>query len=64
MKVIIERTKEEKELDFKGTAEDLLSELEINMEEVIVARNGTLVTLETEIGSDDEIKILSVISGG
>ncbi|MCF7866133.1 MoaD/ThiS family protein [Candidatus Woesearchaeota archaeon] len=64
MKIIIERTKEEKELDFKGTIEELLQKLKINKEEVIVARNGALVTLDTELSSEDEIKILSVISGG
>ncbi|MCF7871670.1 MoaD/ThiS family protein [Candidatus Woesearchaeota archaeon] len=64
MKIIIEKTKQEKDIEFIGTAEKLLKELKINKEEVIIAKNGKLITLETKLEENDEIKILSVISGG
>ena len=64
MKVYVERNKNEQEINFKGTAEELLKQLNINSEEVIISKNNKLITLEDEIGEEDTIKILSVISGG
>ena len=52
------------ELDTDSKVLDLLKKLDINPVTVIVSRNNELI-LEDEILSDnDEIKILSVISGG
>ena len=64
MDIFIEKTKEKKALKFSGTAKDLLHLLKINPETVIVARNGSLVTLDAKFEDSDKIKILSVISGG
>lgn len=64
MDIFIEKTKEEKKLEFSGTAKELLVKLELNPEAVLVARNGALVTLDEKLSDSDEIKILSVISGG
>lgn len=64
MDIFIEKTKEKKALKFSGTAKDLLLLLKINPETVIVASNGSLVTLDTKLEDSDKIKILSVISGG
>lgn len=64
MKVEIEKTKEFKELEFRGTIAKLLKELNINPEEVIVSVNGSLATLDSEVENKDEVRVLSVISGG
>jgi len=64
MKIFIEKTKENKTLEFSGSAKELLVKLELNPEAVLIARNGALVTLDETLSNTDEIKILSVISGG
>ena len=64
MKVFIEKTKEEKELSFSGSCSALLEELGVNPEEVLVVKNKELVSLDDVVEDDDEIRLLSVISGG
>ncbi len=64
MKIFIERTKEEKELQFEGTVAGLLRKLRINSEAVLVSRNNELLTKTDKIKKTDVIKILSVVSGG
>lgn len=64
MNVFIERTKEEKTLSFSGTAQALLESLGINPETVLVLKNEVLVTEDEQLEDNDEIKILTVISGG
>lgn len=64
MKIIIEKEKQIKNLPFSGTIKALLIKLKINPETVIVAKNNELVTLEDCTEDSDEIKIMSVISGG
>lgn len=64
MKVFIERTGEEKNLDFSGTCEELLEKLNINLEDVLVIKNNELVSLEEVCEEDDEVRLLSVVSGG
>ena len=43
---------------------DLLKKLNINPDTVIVSRNNELILEEEKLNDNDEIKILSVISGG
>ena len=43
---------------------DLLKKLNINPVTVIVSRNNELILEEEKLNDNDEIKILSVISGG
>ena len=43
---------------------DLLKELNINPVTVIVSRNSELILEDEKLNDNDEIKILSVISGG
>ena len=64
MKVLIERNNEEKNLDFSGTCKELLEKLEINSEEVLIIKNNELVSLDEHCEVDDEIRLLSVVSGG
>ncbi len=63
MKVFIDKTNETKELEAE-TVSELLSKLKINPTTVIVTKNNELITEEEKLSSKDEIKILSVVSGG
>ncbi len=64
MKIFIEKTKQEKELSFSGSCRALLEELGVNSEEVLVVRNKELISLDDFVDDDDEVRLLSVISGG
>lgn len=65
IKVFIERYSETKVIDrdVKNISE-LLKELNFNPETVVTARNNELVTLDAKLKDGDEVRILSVISGG
>lgn len=66
MKVFIERENSTKTmpLDKEINCRELLKELKISRESVILVKNGN-VCLEDEVLQDsDELKILSVVSGG
>lgn len=65
IKVLIERYNETKiiDKDVRDIA-GLLKELKINPETVVTAKNNELVTLDAKLKDGDEVKILSVISGG
>ena len=52
------------ELGSNSKVADLLKELNINPVTVIVSRNNELILEDEELKNNDEIKILSVISGG
>lgn len=52
------------ELDSNSLVADLLKKLNINPVAVIVSRDNELILEEEELNNKDEIKILSVISGG
>ena len=58
--------KDDKNLDrkFSGRGVLLLKELGLYNEEVIISRNGEIVHDDAELSDSDEIKLLSVISGG
>jgi len=47
-----------------GSVEALLLALGINPLEVIVSRNGTLVSETAGTGKDDEIRIIRIAHGG
>lgn len=63
MNVFIERSKETKDIYAKSVA-DMLDQLDISAEEVLVSKNGELVTEDEPLDENDDIKIMSVISGG
>ena len=44
--------------------EDILKQLCINPEEVIVAKNGRIVSEEEMAGGSDELKIVRFVHGG
>ncbi|MBI2558048.1 MoaD/ThiS family protein [Candidatus Woesearchaeota archaeon] len=52
------------QLDDNSIVSDLLKELKINPVTVIVSRNNELILEDEKLKNNDEIKILSVISGG
>ena len=64
MKLFIEREHATRELSFKGRASELLKQLKINPETVVIVRNGTVVADGEKIDDKDEIKLISVVSGG
>lgn len=64
MKIFLERENKNVELDFEGKASDLLKQLGLNVEEVIISQNKTIVTEDANLSNSDEVALLSVISGG
>ena len=52
------------ELENNSLVADLLKELNVNPVTVIVTRNSELILEDEKLEDNDEIKILSVISGG
>lgn len=66
VKVFVDRNNSNKtiELDNNSTVSDLLQKLSINPVTVIVSRNNELMLEDEKLSNNDEIKILSVISGG
>jgi sulfur carrier protein ThiS len=64
MKFYIEKTGKKKELSFKGTLKELLAIEGINPTTVVLIKNGEVVLEDEQVGDDDEVQLLSVISGG
>ncbi len=64
MKIFIERLNKKKTLKFKGRIKDLLKQLGLNPVTVLVVRNSELLTEDAVLSDADEIKIISVVSGG
>ena len=64
MHIFIERENLTKNLKFNGKVSKLLETLKLNPSAVLIARNNSLVTEDDELNDKDEVKILSVISGG
>jgi len=63
VKVFIE--KENKTVNLEASnVKEVLNKLDINPETVLLARNNELILLETKLNNNDELKLLSVISGG
>ena len=52
------------ELDKNSIVSDLLKSLNINPVTVLVSRNNELILEDERLNNNDEIRILSVISGG
>ena len=64
--VFIDRENKNETLEFDNNpiVSDLLKKLNINPVTVIVSRNNELILEDEKLNDEDEIKILSVISGG
>ena len=66
VKIFVDRDNLSKTLELEDNASvmDLLRKLDINPVTVIVSRNNELILENEKLKDNDEIKILSVISGG
>ncbi len=64
MKIYIEKTNKQVSLKFQGKVKGLLKKLDLNPEVVLVTKNNVLLTEEDMLKNTDDVKILSVISGG
>ncbi|MEM2116082.1 MAG: MoaD/ThiS family protein [Candidatus Woesearchaeota archaeon] len=66
MKIYIERKNQwvEKDIGIKIKVRELLKELGLNPEEVIVVKNDEIITEDDYVTNQDQIKLISVISGG
>lgn len=63
IKVYIDKSKESKIVDCDSIKE-IVKKLNLNLEEFIIVKNGELITENTKLKDKDEIKFLSVMSGG
>lgn len=56
----------EKELEVEGGAdvEDVLEALGVEPQEILVSREGTILTDKHEIEDGDRLKVMDVIAGG
>lgn len=52
------------EHDFSGSLSDLMKVLKVNPETVLCVKNGEVVTEDETVENNDEVRFLSVISGG
>lgn len=64
MKVYIERSDEHHEIDFTGSAEALCDKFEVNPQTVLILKDGQLITEDVEVDGANEIKLITVVSGG
>ncbi|MBI1934832.1 MoaD/ThiS family protein [Candidatus Woesearchaeota archaeon] len=66
VKAYIDRENRKVEVELKGSPKvsDLMKKLKINPVTVIVSRNNELILEDGMLKNNDEIRILSVISGG
>jgi sulfur carrier protein ThiS len=64
MEVFIERQNRLVKTKFSGNVTSLLKYLKVNSEDVLVVRNGKLLTPDSRLSNGDSIRLLSVISGG
>ena len=64
MEVFIESENKAKKIKFTGTVSQLLVKLNVNPETVIISKNRELVTENEKLTDTDDVKLLSVISGG
>ena len=63
VKVYVDRIGDKGNIDVKSVKE-LVDLLGINLEEYIIVKNGELVNQEVSFSPEDEVKFLSVVSGG
>jgi len=63
IKVFLERENETKEVDVEDI-KDIFSKLDIDENTVLITRDNELLDKDEKLEDNDEIKLLSVISGG
>jgi sulfur carrier protein len=64
MKIIMPDGRRQELRILGATVEDVLRDLGVNPVEVIVSKNGKVVSELEPIGQDDEMKIIRIVHGG
>jgi len=64
MKVVVNNQEKEVSIKEEITINELLKKLNLNRESVVVIVNGEIRVEEEKISNNDEVKIISAISGG
>ena len=66
LKVFYDRENKDETVEFDKaiTVKDLLKKMNINPVTVIVSKNSSIITEDEKLDDNDDIKIISVISGG
>ena len=64
MKVYIEKEQKRVEIAKSCTGAELLKQLEIPETTVLIVRNGEVALPDENLKEDDDIQLLSVVSGG
>ena len=64
MKIFIQKENRWIEKKFSGKANDLLKKLKINPNAIVVIKNDEVITESEVLVDSDEVKLLSVVSGG
>ena len=60
----IELNNQKQEIDFSGTAIELLKKLDVRREEVVIKINGKLAPETTQVNGSDKVEIIKVVFGG
>lgn len=55
---------DKKNIEFDGTVDQLLKQLNIRREEVVVKINGKLAPETTTVNGNDSVEIIKVVFGG
>lgn len=63
-RITLEHSGKTEPYDAPATVGELIKKLGLSPEEVLVSVNGELATEDTRLRDGDEVKIISVISGG
>ncbi|HOI18798.1 MAG TPA: MoaD/ThiS family protein [Candidatus Woesearchaeota archaeon] len=53
-----------KEIEFFGKVKELLKKENINPETVVVVKNGEVISEDERVNNDEELELISVVSGG
>ncbi|MEM4397693.1 MAG: thiamine biosynthesis protein ThiS [Candidatus Woesearchaeota archaeon] len=64
MEIYIERENKKINMKFKGKVIDLLKKLNLNSVEVLVVKGEDLLNDDDFLNDKDNVKIMSVVSGG
>ena len=65
IKVFNEKENHHQTVEFLGTdLKELLKQININSETVLIVKNNEVVTIDEPLQDNDDVKLLSVISGG
>lgn len=63
VKVFVDRLGKSKSLDVKNISE-IFEKLGLDIGEYIIVREGTLITENTKLRNNDDLKLLSAVSSG